>query len=816
MATDTWYPRSLSKTNNMMRLATTHFASGNPSAKCEAIRPNSFQVCHWLAGLPCQRPVFSNPQKVPSSSIDHIKNSKTHRIQQNQNQKDVNQLIHSTALHLNPIDSDDQDDDQDGLDDPNRLLPLPIDILAAIRQAIGLKISSCKIFLAWDSVVYHLRKSNQTHLLLHQNLLQSTISLLSNQQSNHSSNPTRIASTSKSLAHSNSLTQNQLIPPLKTFNQLSINNLNHSKNKESMTTISLSDSDESVTQTNSFQSKRKRSSSQNRNDLQIRNPNSPLKKKSRHEIQNIHQNSNLTPSPSNSIPGPSNLKDLQQTSQIFNPIAQVQSIIPDVTSDYAQMIYKNLPAHLLPTMRINMVIDHLIQTSYPKSTDQALNHPNHPHLIPTTSKVSLDAPDEKGQQSENFRLELNEWLTKPSKKLVRSGPFIDLLIVILSQIHKWIPIDFIKRVCLKIPELIPAWLEINDIFKKSIHQPSVILLKNKRPSKPITSITMHPCYDELKAEYQWLCHYTNFLSITERAQEREQILEEKERTMGILVECQCCFDSFRFLKMIQCPEGHLFCQECIKRNVEINIGANKADIRCMDSSQCDTLFTKSELRKVLPDKHLKKLNEIEFEKSLDLANLEGLEKCPFCPWAVIIENPQERLLRCGNQKCQKISCRFCKRLDHIPKTCDEIKKESLEEKAHHQIAEAMSSAVIRHCPQCQRGFIKESGCNKIRCMNCGTLSCYICQKVVSDYGHFDQRVRDPNNLEIEPGGKCPLWDDTNIRHHQEITQAHQTVTNQTVTGTPNVTDVAARQLHPGPAPRPKPPQAQVNIIRRRR
>ena len=29
-------------------------------------------------------------------------------------------------------------------------------------------------------------------------------------------------------------------------------------------------------------------------------------------------------------------------------------------------------------------------------------------------------------------------------------------------------------------------------------------------------------------------------------------------------------------------------------------------------------------------------------------------------------------------------------------------------------------------------FMKEAGCNKIKCPRCGTLSCYVCRKAIQD------------------------------------------------------------------------------------
>lgn len=99
---------------------------------------------------------------------------------------------------------------------------------------------------------------------------------------------------------------------------------------------------------------------------------------------------------------------------------------------------------------------------------------------------------------------------------------------------------------------------------------------------------------------------------------------------------------------------------------------------------------------------------------------------------MIIENPEERLFRCQRDDCQIVSCISCRKRDHLPKTCAEVSDAELKLKSAHTVEEAMSEALIRRCPKvgCGEPYVKEAeSCNKIRCSNCGTLSCYVCNKV---------------------------------------------------------------------------------------
>ena len=63
------------------------------------------------------------------------------------------------------------------------------------------------------------------------------------------------------------------------------------------------------------------------------------------------------------------------------------------------------------------------------------------------------------------------------------------------------------------------------------------------------------------------------------------------------------------------------------------------------------------LQRLLQQKHIK-------ESGLEL------DSCPFCDFSISIENPQEKLLRCQNEDCAVVSCRNCKRVEHLPKSCE--------------------------------------------------------------------------------------------------------------------------------------------------
>lgn len=111
--------------------------------------------------------------------------------------------------------------------------------------------------------------------------------------------------------------------------------------------------------------------------------------------------------------------------------------------------------------------------------------------------------------------------------------------------------------------------------------------------------------------------------------------------------------------------------------------------------------------------------------------------------------------------------------DHIPRTCAEAAADGKLDQ-RHAVEEAMTQALVRNCPGCNKSFMKEGGCNKMTCMNCHTISCYICRKAITNgYNHFDQNAS--NHLLPKQASKCSLWDskETTDIHQADIVAARQ-------------------------------------------
>ncbi|AEO60847.1 hypothetical protein MYCTH_2310513 [Thermothelomyces thermophilus ATCC 42464] len=277
---------------------------------------------------------------------------------------------------------------------------------------------------------------------------------------------------------------------------------------------------------------------------------------------------------------------------------------------------------------------------------------------------------------------------------------------------------------------------------------------------------------------------------SKEAEERRKTQEEEEnlqraRADGTVAECGCCYDELALNRMVHCDgeNTHWFCRPCARKMAEHAIGLSKHRLGCMSVEGCDGTFSKDQKELFLDDKLTTALELIEQEEVLRLAGIDGLEHCPFCRFAAEYPSVGEnKEFRCENPECRLVSCRLCRRQTHIPKTCEEAAEER-GISARRRIEEAMSAALIRKCNKCGAAFIKENGCNKMRCTRagCGNVQCYVCSKSC-DYSHFDDRSRGGKR------GNCPLFDDVEQRHRNEVRAAEELARKQVASENPDLNE----------------------------
>jgi TRIAD3 protein (E3 ubiquitin-protein ligase RNF216) len=245
----------------------------------------------------------------------------------------------------------------------------------------------------------------------------------------------------------------------------------------------------------------------------------------------------------------------------------------------------------------------------------------------------------------------------------------------------------------------------------------------------------------------------------EAARRREQY-EEAQRNHD-LFECGCCCESVLFSDLVQCPEGHLFCQSCVRRQIETAIGEGRVDVPCLAIGGCAEQIPLAELERAMPPSVVRRLIQTETLNAIASADLPGLVKCHGCglPW---VFEGADAVVVC--RECHAQTCRLCGRGAHAGRTCEEIAAID----GDRLIEEQMNEAVVRTCPHCRTQFMKEDGCNKMECPRCHTWICYFCRKIIpkeTGYAHFWQ---EPGPC---PPDRCPLWVSNEALHALEAEDA---------------------------------------------
>lgn len=261
----------------------------------------------------------------------------------------------------------------------------------------------------------------------------------------------------------------------------------------------------------------------------------------------------------------------------------------------------------------------------------------------------------------------------------------------------------------------------------------------------------------LLQELAYLEHYEEIQDKI-KLKEIERLQEIQAAKDGSLMKnCNCCYDDEVLPKdIVKCDYGCEFCKSCVEKSVEVAFGEGKLDYSCLQ--ECAAQFSIQTLQAVLKPNIFSKIAQRKQLQEIKAAGIEDLETCPFCDFATI--PPQgDKIFKCLNPDCMKESCRECKEPSHVPYRCDEVERDADVRKRTY-IEDKMTEALLRKCYKCGMKFIKEDGCNKMTCQ-CGAMMCYICQKPVKDYKHFNGQGGDKTHL-------CPLYSDTHKLHEEAI------------------------------------------------
>lgn len=280
------------------------------------------------------------------------------------------------------------------------------------------------------------------------------------------------------------------------------------------------------------------------------------------------------------------------------------------------------------------------------------------------------------------------------------------------------------------------------------------------------------------------------------------VLLKTERRYGApkTVECECCYERVPLAKAVTCTKGqHACCHGCVSALVQARISeGSAAPLRCISTALCDGAISQAGLAAALASPVLRQRDAIVARAELARAKLPNMVTCPFCPYAVVVDDvaaPPPRaaagherrrlwtddgddgriradsregrvgVLRCRHPLCGKVSCVACK---------DEIEPGVVHRCVDRDgtAADAATDELVRSCPSCGTRFFKDHGCNKMRCPTCDAESCYVCRQLITEhvrYSHFcfcDCNVSRRGHItragrrQVETCascGKCSLW-----------------------------------------------------------
>ena len=358
-------------------------------------------------------------------------------------------------------------------------------------------------------------------------------------------------------------------------------------------------------------------------------------------------------------------------------------------------------------------------------------------------------------------------------------------VILLATVFDHIPTHYVAKIVQEILSLFDAFGILsgneNKFYNPTAHEKPYKRLR--QPRRALEAKYQRKSYEQRDGHLY--VNLVNELQAARQSEAREasrikrqkasDVLESENSVLhiaqGSMVECQCCFDEKPINRAVACEgeHAHFFCNDCVRRQAESQVGAMKYEMLCMDTSGCQADLSAEAVAQAIPLQLYDKLAFNQQQTEISLAGLQGLEMCPFCDFKAICDPVEvDTVFDCQNPDCGLVTCRKCKERSHLPRTCEEIKNDK-GLGARHTVEEARSKAMMRTCPKCKVKLIKEFGCNKMVCTNCRTIMCYVCQKDISGtgkeqgYDHFHRA-----------GAACALHDQTGVDRHEEEADAAET------------------------------------------
>ncbi|KAJ0414935.1 hypothetical protein BJY00DRAFT_270423 [Aspergillus carlsbadensis] len=458
-------------------------------------------------------------------------------------------------------------------------------------------------------------------------------------------------------------------------------------------------------------------------------------------------------------------------------LVQLLEIFPDISHTYVLELIARHKAALVQRGNLQEADSVQLALSRDSIYEEILAQKSYPKQAAEASKRKREEADSREPNWQNDTLHQSE-------PMAYSRAAAEML----AQEFPLIPMTHVRKVLGEKRRAYHAFLTLQaDDNLEQNQRPYTELKKNRiSPAQKFSRAIRDVVTIEIVAARRETRNQEDAIRKKKEDEDAEKANEEEYTRTGNLVECGCCYADAPANRALPCEgnELHFFCYACIRKSAETQIGLMKYTLQCFDVSGCQASFARPYLKEVLGASMMAKLDSLQQDDEIRMAGLDGLEDCPFCSFkAILAPIEEDREFRCENPSCRVVSCRLCKERTHIPKTCEEARKDKgLSER--HEVEEAMSKALIRNCPKCQVKIVKEDGCNKMICPQCHTSMCYVCKKDISKeaYSHF--------------GRGCPQADNMARRDQLDVQQAERAAINRALLENPDLTEEQLRIHHP--------------------
>ncbi|CAF3685354.1 unnamed protein product [Rotaria socialis] len=471
-------------------------------------------------------------------------------------------------------------------------------------------------------------------------------------------------------------------------------------------------------------------------------------------------------------------------------LEHIEAVIPDIDIDAAR---RTITA-MNPIPSINEIVTSFLDNGYTKKAKKSFDHERNISLKRSWSETMDDVPKFLSTYSDPVtfffdtqRKQSESYINHAKAFIVRAFPAIDKSILeqtLQEENHHFL--STVRKLERQFNIRTNAFLQRTAIRKSLDMLDAAIggvgrvpstswLIKN---NKFIYAIPHTPCeefYDELRFAKNEI-RIRRFLGKVSKDHEKRVKRAKKDNET---LDCNiCCREDLLIDDMVECSVGHLYCRNCVRTHIDLCFKEGKCRFVCVENL-CPGEYTMRLVSELLPPKDLNRLNRRIQEENIRQAEIDGLECCSYCPYAVIVDNPDDKVFRCLNPECMKETCRLCKEPNHIPLRCNEVEK-GVELEMRKFIEEHVTEAMIRKCPRCTQRFYKVEGCNKMTCSSCGLFICYVCRETINGYDHFTNNER------------CTLSNQSEKIHYEEMLEAYRNAKNEYLRLHPEAHDMVLR------------------------